>query len=157
FHVTGVQTCALPIFNKIVFEKVYPLFGQMDVKGSSEARNIATQKDLSLQLKMVSKIVYSLIAEHHLPIYEQLKFQVEDLLTGLETDFRVDSEQKITTFLKNDIEKLFRFLAEKDANIKDAIDNYFSKIDDDLEVIYFHRKHYDDTIALINKNMAALL
>jgi rubrerythrin len=144
-------------FNKIVFEKVYPLFGQMDVKGSSEARNLATQKDLSLQLKLVSKITDSLIATYHLPIYEQLKFQVEDLLLELETDFRVDSEQKITAFLKNDIEKLFRFLAEKDANIKMDIDNYFSKIDDDLEVIYFHRKHYDDTIALINKNMAALL
>ncbi len=144
-------------FNKIVFEKVYPLFGQMDVKGSSEARNLATQKDLSLQLKLVSEISEDLIALYHLPIYEQLKFQVDDYLLELDSHFRVDSEQKIASFLKNDIEPLFRFLAEKDENIKEAIDSYFSKIDDDLDVIYFHRKHYDDTIALINKNMSALL
>jgi len=144
-------------FNKIVFEKVYPLFGQMDVKGSSEARNQATQKDLTLQLQLVSKIVETLISVYNLPIYEQLKFQVEDLLEELDTDFRVDSEQKITSFLKNDIEKLFRFLAGKDVYIKEAIDEYLSYIDDDLKVIYSHRKLYDDTIALINKNMATLL
>ena len=144
-------------FNKIVFEKVYPLFGQMDVKGSSEARNLATQKDLSLQLKLVSKIVEDLIDEYNLPVYEQLKFQVDDLLSELEIDFRVDSEQKIISFLKHDIEPLFTFLAKKDEHVKGTINNYFDKIDDDLDVIYFHRKHYDDTIALINKNMAALL
>lgn len=144
-------------FNKIVFEKIYPLFGQMDVKGSSEARNHATQMDLSLQLKSVSSIIKNLISEYNLPIYSQLKFQVNNLLSELETSFRVDSEQKITTFLKNDIEKLFRFLAEKNDKIKDSIEDYFSQIDDELDVIYFHRKHYDDTIQLINKNMAALL
>ena len=29
-------------FNKIAFENVYPLYGQIDIKGSSEARNKAT-------------------------------------------------------------------------------------------------------------------
>jgi len=144
-------------FNKIAFDNVYPLFGQIDVKGSSEARNQATQKDLSLQLKLVSIIVDSLIAAYNLPIYEQLKFQVEVLLAELENDFRVDSEQKITSFLKNDIEKLFKYVAEKNVVLKDAIDDYFSKIDDDSVVIYSHRKQYDNSIALINKNMAALL
>ncbi|MBT8268990.1 MAG: GAF domain-containing protein, partial [Bacteroidia bacterium] len=39
-----------PVFKKIAFEDVYPLFGQIDIKGSSMARNTATQQDLSLQL-----------------------------------------------------------------------------------------------------------
>ena len=36
-------------FNKIGFEDVYPLYGQIDIKGSSQARNWATKKDLTIQ------------------------------------------------------------------------------------------------------------
>ncbi|NNJ81007.1 MAG: GAF domain-containing protein, partial [Flavobacteriaceae bacterium] len=36
-------------FHEVVFEDVYPLFGQIDIKGSSTARNDATQQDLVLQ------------------------------------------------------------------------------------------------------------
>ena len=46
-----------PSFNKIVFENIYPLYGQIDIKGSSEARNTATKKDLTLQLKAVKSIL----------------------------------------------------------------------------------------------------
>ncbi len=37
-------------FGKIAFEDIYPLYGQIDIKGSSEARNFATKQDLTLQL-----------------------------------------------------------------------------------------------------------
>ena len=37
------------------------------------------------------------------------------------------------------------------------VQSYFNSIDDKVEVLYHHRKNYDDTIALINKEMAALL
>ena len=44
------------------------------------------------------------------------------------------------------------------ANIlKDEIDAYFESIDNRVNVLYHHRKHYDDTIASINKEMATLL
>ncbi len=36
--------------DEIVFNDVYPLFGQSDIKGSSEARNNAIQEDLITQL-----------------------------------------------------------------------------------------------------------
>ena len=42
-----------PNFNKIAFENIYPLYGQIDIKGSSEARNWATQQDLSIQSKVI--------------------------------------------------------------------------------------------------------
>ena len=42
-------------FREVVFEDVYPLYGQIDIKGSSDARNHAIQKDLVLQLRGISK------------------------------------------------------------------------------------------------------
>ncbi|MFC4723291.1 GAF domain-containing protein [Geojedonia litorea] len=145
------------VFSKIKFDNVYPLFGQIDVKGSSDARNFATQKDLALQLNLVEKIIDELIELEQLPIYQKLKFQLENYLSELKNNFKVDSEQHIANFLKQDIEPLFKFQVEKHPSLKDAIEDYFSKIDDNLDVIYYYRKNYDDTIVLINENMSSIL
>ncbi len=144
-------------FSKIVFENVYPLFGQIDVKGSSDARNLATQKDLSLQLNLIKKIIDTLLHEEQLPIYEKLKFQLDTYNEQLGADFKVDSEQQITGFLKIDIEPLFKFLLNKKSGVKAAIEDYFKKVDSELNIIYYYRKNYDDTIALINKKMSGLI
>ena len=146
-----------PTFNRISFSNVYPLFGQIDVKGSSEARNTTTQKDLALQLKMVDKIIEKAFEVEKLPIFEQLLFQIKGYQKALKNNFKVDSEQKITQFFKNEIESIFKFQLKSKAYLKEDVEDYFSKIDSDLDVIYFYRKNYDDTISLINKNMSSLL
>ena len=148
---------AKPSFDKIAFDNVYPLFGQIDVKGSSDARNHATQKDLALQLSLVDKVLDQLPENERLPIYEQLKFQIETFNTEIKIDFKVDTEQQLTTFFKEEIEPLFIYFLEQKDFAKEEIEDYFSKVDTNLGVIYYYRKNYDDTIALINKNMSAIL
>ena len=145
-----------PVFNQITFENVYPLFGQIDIKGSSIARNQATKKDLTIQLKLLKAILKDASEVENLPIYEQYIYQMDNFLDALQNNFQVDSEQQISRFVKNDIEPLFQHLYEIES-LRESIDNYNSKIDDKVEVLYKHRKHYDDTIALINKEMAYLL
>jgi len=144
-------------FSKIIFEDVYPLFGQIDVKGSSNARNTATKKDLVLQLSLVEKVVDKLPESEKLPIYEQIKFQIKAFNNEINQDFKVDTEQQLITFFKEEIEPLFMFFLEKKPVVKNEVEDYFSKIDANLGVIYYYRKNYDDTISLINKNMSVLL
>lgn len=145
-----------PNFSKIAFENIYPLYGQIDIKGSSEARNWATQQDLTLQLSTVKSVLESASKIEELPIYEQYIYQINDFLKGLETNFQVDSEQQISGFIKDEIEPVLKHLYTTD-ELKSEIDEYFNRIDDTVDVLYHHRKHYDDTITLINKEMASLL
>lgn len=143
-------------FNKIAFENIYPLYGQIDIKGSSEARNKATQQDLTLQLKSVKSVFENALAVEALPIYEQFIFQINDYLEGLNTHFQVDSEQQISDFFKKDIEPVLKHLYSV-GELKLHIDSYFDNIHDEIDVFYNHRKDYDDTIATINQEMASLL
>lgn len=145
-----------PSFNKIAFEKIYPLYGQIDIKGSSEARNWATQQDLSLQLKAVKTIFIEASKIEELPIYEQFIYQIDDFLKGLETQFQVDSEQQISAFFSDEIESVLKHLYITD-KLKPLLDSYFESINDDLGALYHNRKDYDDTIASINKEMASML
>ncbi|MFV9549983.1 GAF domain-containing protein [Algibacter sp. PT7-4] len=145
-----------PRFKKIAFDNIYPLYGQIDIKGSSEARNKATQQDLVLQLKAVKEIFKTIGESEDLPIYEQYIYQINEYLKGLKNNFQVDSEQQISSFLKEDIEPVFKHLATVEI-VKDKIEAYYLSINDELNVLYKHRKAYDDTIAKINYEMAFLL
>tara|TARA_R110002050_G_scaffold300830_1_gene473861 strand:+ start:37753 stop:40137 length:2385 start_codon:yes stop_codon:yes gene_type:complete len=143
-------------FKKIAFDDVYPLYGQIDIKGSSEARNEATKQDLTLQLKAVKGIFESASLIEGLPIYDQFIYQINNYLEGLNTHFQVDSEQQISEFFKQDIEPVFKHLYTLDT-LKEQINTYFESIDDKVNVLYSHRKDYDETVAVINKEMASLL
>src|SRR5690606_30663581 len=144
-------------FSKVSFENVYPLFGQIDVKESSDARNLATQKDLALQLSLIKKIIVHLWELEHLAIYEKLKFQLDNLTMELESNFKVDTEQQVMNFVKTDIEPLFEYQLTRQSVTSHFIEDYVSKVDPKLNIIYYYRKNYDDTIALINKKMAIVI
>ncbi|WP_179021905.1 GAF domain-containing protein [Winogradskyella forsetii] len=146
-----------PTFKKIAFDEVYPLFGQLDVKGSSDARNLATQKDLLLQLGYAEKILNKTLDAKSLPIYEQIKFQITEYSTALKDHFKVDSEHAITGFLTKEVLPVFQLIADTQPLVKGEIEDYFSKLDKELGVVYFYRRHYDDTVKLINTNMSSLL
>ncbi len=143
-------------FNKIAFDNIYPLYGQIDIKGSSESRNKATQKDLTIQLSAVKLILHHALEIETLPIYEQYVFQINTYLEDVKTHFQVDSEQQISAFFKQEIDSLLNHLLSTDV-LKPEIDAYFNSINNRDNVLYNHRKNYDDTITLINKEMATLL
>ncbi|WP_406682698.1 GAF domain-containing protein [Seonamhaeicola sp. MEBiC1930] len=143
-------------FRKIAFDGVYPLYGQIDIKGSSEARNKATKEDLTLQLNAVKSIFKKVLEIESLPIYEQFVYQVDDYLKGLQEHFQVDSEQQISDFFKQEVEPVFEHLKHIEG-LREHIESYHNSIDNKVEVLYKYRKHYDETIATINQEMASLL
>jgi hypothetical protein len=143
-------------FNKIAFEDIYPLYGQIDIKGSSEARNRATRQDLVLQLNSAKAIIEVAFETESLPIYEQIIYQINNYLEDIDKHFKVDSEQFVADFFKQEVNPLFMHLLKSNVLVSE-IEAYFGTMDDKLNVLYKHRKDYDDTITMINKEMATLL
>ena len=152
-HYGGVEQ---PSFNKIAFNDVYPLYGQIDIKGSSMARNWATQQDLKLQLNAIKDIVEKASGIRQLPIFDQYLFQITEYLEGLENNFQVDSEQQIMSFVKDEIDQVLKHVRSS-AIMRPDVDKYYEQIDNNTGSVYKYRKAYDDTISEINREMAAIL
>ena len=144
-------------FREVTFEDVYPLYGQIDIKGSSLARNEATKKDLILQLKHVRKIIEKIYAIDELPIYEQINFEITRFLKQIKDNLEVDTERKVLTFLRDEIIPLYDHLSGKSDALKALIDEYYKKIDKSKGFIYKHRKDYDESVTLINKALANII
>ena len=143
-------------FRKIAFKNVYPLYGQIDIKGSSEARNEATKQDLLLQLEAARRIFKAALKIQLLPVYEQLIYQVNNFLEAIKNHFQVDSEQEISSFFKEEVAPVFQYIYNT-GHLKDLIKLYFDSVDDVTNMLYKNRKNYDTTVATINKEMSRLL
>ncbi len=145
-------------FKEIVFENVYPLYGQIDIKGSSEARNIATKNDLILQLEQVQKIIKRIYTIEKLPIYEQLEFRISNFLEEFEAEeLQVNSERNVLQFLRHEIVPLFKHLSKKSEALKQMITEYHEMVEQGSGLVYMHRKDYDESVTLINKRMASII
>lgn len=144
-------------FREIVFEDVYPLYGQTDIKGSSEARNEATKQDLILQLTHIETVLKKLTNHTPLPILEQMNFAINGYLEEIEENLQVDTERKIMDFLTSEIIPFFKYIRERNEIFKDLVDEYYTLIDTNTGLVYKNRKDYDESVMLINKRLASVL
>lgn len=139
-----------PVFDEIVFKDVLPLYGQVDIVGSSKARNDAILSDLTTQLNLSKDLIQKRIKDKDLPFYEQLIYQIDKFLFELNEGFHANSEQEVNIFFENKIFPLFEYLV-KTSNDSDDIEMFLGRLDKANKTLYHERKKYDVTVSVINK------
>jgi len=146
-----------PSFNEIVFKDVYPLYGQIDIKDSSKARNLAIQSDLMIQLKEIKKVLDVAWKMNKLPIYEELIFRVNTYLDDIRDVLYTNSEESIADFVRGEINPVFEHFKKSDTALKKKVASYEAKIDSTTNSYYDHRKNYDQSVMKINKKLASVI
>lgn len=146
-----------PSFKEIVFKDVYPLYGQIDIKDSSKARNNAIQRDLMIQLSQINEVLEKAFEQNNLPIYDELMFRVGNHLDSIKEMLYTNSEQAIFDFVKEEISPVFNHLKKSDLEMQKSILAYEAKIDMGTESYYDHRRNYDESVMLINKKLASVI
>ncbi|MEO1009746.1 MAG: GAF domain-containing protein [Bacteroidota bacterium] len=148
---------AQPSFREIVFKDVYPLYGQIDIKDSSQARNAAIQRDLMIQLSKINDVLAETYKEKKLPIYEELMFRINNHIDAIRDVLHTNSEQAIFDFVKDEIVPVFQHLKTTDESLAKLVLGYEAEIDANTESYYDHRRNYDDTVMQINKELVSVI
>ena len=138
----------------ITFKNVVPLYGQSDIKGSSIARNNAIQADLVKQLNLASKVIEKAAILYNLPIYNDLLFRINECLQNIKKGLNSGDEEMLTNFLRKEIYPVFNHLKTLDKNLNTEVKNYTQQIDPQLQVIYDKRKKYEDSVTILNEELA---
>jgi hypothetical protein len=144
---------------EIVFKDVYPMYGQIDVQGSSISRNEAIQKDLISQLESLIEVFELIYISAKLPLFEQKIFELKNHLEELNQVVSTSTEQYIQNYFETEIHKvLLNFRKNsKLVQIQEIIDSYFEKVGPLSGLFYKHRREFDESISMINKKLAAVL
>lgn len=148
------------VFNEIVFDTIYPLYGQIDVQGSSESRNKAIQQDLIHQTEDLINLFKKISKTHKLPLFEQKIFDLKSNLESLKLFVSTNTEQMIQAHFNIDIHPILENFRDNNKNssvVKD-INDYFNRISSIAGGgFYEERKKFDNSIALINKKLVTII
>ena len=140
--------------DEIVFKDVYPLYGQSDIKGSSDARNKAIQEDLTTQLKLAISVLKEACKTEELPIYKELMFRVSTFLKDVKGGLNAGDEINILEFLKREIYPVFGHIKKINTSLSNKVHIYMDRLDKDLGVVYEKRKEYEDSVTILNDKLA---
>ncbi|OUL61700.1 GAF domain-containing protein [Flavobacterium sp. AJR] len=144
------------IFKEIVFKEVFPLYGQIDIKGSSEHRNETVKCDLKNQLEMLLEIFENQKENSNLILLEQRKFELHSLLEELDSPLKADSEQHIQRYIEDEIHPILKN-TKSNSKAEKLEQKYFESLDEKTGLFYQERKKFDNAMSIINKKLAAIL
>jgi len=142
-------------YEEIAFKDLYALYGQIDVSGSSDARNTAIASDLSLQLSKITDILQAAQEKLDMPLLNSINFQCNILVEQINSDLAAGIEQEVIRFIKEEITPLFKELRIKSNSLGHMIDSYQEEIHESLGIIYQERKKYDESLEIIGSTMAS--
>ncbi len=157
YHQDVLNDIENPKLDAIVFENVHPLYGQSDIKGSSLARNEAIKKDLITQLGLAVDVLRKACIAEKLPIYDELMFRVEGYLQTIQNGLHAGDEISILDFLKRDIYPVFNHAKKIDGKLEKLIEVYMNRLDPKLQVVYEHRKAYEESVTVLNEKLTNYL
>ena len=144
------------IFKEIIFKEVYPLYGQIDIKGSSEHRNKTVKEDLKNQLSALIKLFKSQKSNEIFILLEQRIFELESFNKELDFALKADTEQQIQNYIETEIHPMLRNARMNSENETEK-QNYFDSLDEKSGMFYHSRKKFDNTMSIINKKLALIL
>lgn len=139
----------------IVFNEVFPLYGEIDIKGSSAARNLSVQKDLQTQVLSLLSLLQKIPVPTPSDGFEKGKRQLELFLQDLLLPVKASTEQYITDYILNNIHP---WLSEcQDPGLASAIKEYFIENDKASGVFHAHRRKYEQSITMVNEKLAGII
>lgn len=142
--------------SEIMFPDVHPLYGQIDIKGSSETRNNSVQKDLQRQLTHLLMLLEKLCKNQILAtIFESEITKIKNYLHAINFPIQAGTEHYISQYLDMAIHKKLREIS--DPEYIDLISEYFHHTDKHVGDFHIYRKKYENTIAMINEMMSMVL
>lgn len=144
------------VFKEITFKEVYPLFGEIDIKGSSEHRNSTVRDDLKNQLKYLIQILEDLKFGGNMLLLEQKVFELKSFIEEVEQPLKADTEQQINYYIENEIHPFIKN-ADLTAKNKLLIKEYQDNIDEKTGMFYQARKKFDNSLSMVNKKLSEVL
>ncbi len=134
---------------EIVFEKVFPLYGAVDIRNSTIQRNEALQKDLGVQFSILIDTLEKLKEETGFGLIDQKLFSAAKWLELINNPDGFNQEVKLNDFLENDIVPFLSDFKLGNSAFASIIDNYFEAVDVLEGVAYENRRQLEKSMSTV--------
>ena len=141
----------------IIFKEVIPLFGQSDIRGSSEARLQSIQADLTEQLTLAGTIMRRAAEVKSWPLIDEFSYRIDQRIARIKTGLSTEEESAVASFLQQEVETSFDELRAIGPRVSHAIDGYNRAVDPVMGVVYRKRKAFEESVSKLNERLSSYL
>lgn len=158
FNILKRQEEGLPQVNEeIRFKKVYPLYGQADIVGSSNLRNAAIYQDLIDNLRAGRLFLIRALDLAVFPIIDQVIMSLDSHLTTTMEAFDNSHEIKISEFIQKQLTPLVRQLGQQLPELHPLYEQYREQLNPELGLFYRVRRDYERSVNSLNRLISDFL
>jgi len=143
------------VLPEIIFPDLYPLFGQVDIKGSSESRNNSVQNDLKKQVSTLLILLKDLQGYSAMVPWQEEEQQLSIFLEDLASPLKASTEQYISNYITNLIH--VRLNEVTDPDVLPLLSAYFKETAKEDGAFHTYRRKYETTVAKINQKLANII
>lgn len=133
---------------EIVFPKVYPLYGSIDIRNSTQERNMAMRHDMEIQLAELIKALEQLKEATEIGLIDEKIFSARKWLNQI-NEPRFYQEVKLNNFIDNEITPLLTELSESKKELKPVFKSYLSTIDERKGEANKNRRRLEDSMSMV--------
>jgi hypothetical protein len=136
----------------IRFDEVFPLYGAIDIRNSTNERNNALYKDVQHYFGVLKQVLKPMLAhKHFLEPASQLLKEAADLQSEMGL-YIAGSEATVVMQLMDKVKTFLEPLRQDPAHQK-ATDKYFKAVDPESGSVYEQRRALEQSMQLINSSI----
>lgn len=141
----------------IIFDKVYPLYGSVDIRNSTVERNASTRSDLAIQFNILLDVLNRLKEETGFGLLDEKIFLSRKWRDRINNTSGFNQEVRLNDFLDNNIYPFLLQFKEGNPKLAPVFDEYLQAIDPETGIATENRrmleKSMNTVISSVNKYM----
>lgn len=145
------------VVEEIRFKKVYPLYAQADIVGSSRLRNFAIYQDLFDNLRAGRFFLIRALDLVDFPIVNQVIMRLDTYLTTDIDTFDNSHEVRIGEFVHQQLTPLVHQLGTQLPELREIAAQYAADLDSELGLFYRVRREYENSVYALNRMIGDFL
>jgi hypothetical protein len=141
----------------ILFERVYPLYGAADIRGSSHQRNKSIRDDLVEHLNLAIKLLREVNKSIPMVINRELEFTLNKKVLEIPEYMSPGDESSTIDFILHEVNPLFRHLQQSYPSLQPLLRSFMDQTLAGTDVLYKKRRAYESSLKTINEAIDAHL
>ncbi|WP_231459904.1 GAF domain-containing protein [Pedobacter sp. Leaf132] len=153
----GKESKKLKQMETVTFKGMYPLFGAVDIRNSTNERNEALKEDMHVHLLNIIKTLKSLRKFVFLELIDKLIFNCNDWIVRISNVASSNEEMLLNEFLAAEVYPFFSVIKLNHPEAGEIVDDYFAEILPETGLAYENRRKLEVSMQMINMEVSQYL
>ncbi|HVY76709.1 MAG TPA: hypothetical protein VG890_17895 [Puia sp.] len=138
-----------PEIGEVIFERVHPLYGAIDIRNSTVERNEALHKDLLTQFNLLLTLLETLKKQSGFGLLDEKIFQCRQWMKVLSSSESPEQESGVTDFLEEEITPFLLQFVESNQEYSPLMQDYFDAINERTGIVYENRRQLESSMSVV--------